>query len=413
MTEKLKKILIVIGAVFVSLAVVLFVLYKIFVTPNVKVALTLIEAKEDIKTSFNYYLNDDERDIVEYATNLSGESEYNLTFEKSPLFEGSSAVLTTEGNADESVSKLEFNSLISLDIYADKSNVLINLPVFDGGLKIPYGESLALSESDMTGLYGFLTLNNIDSDFFKTKKPELVDFILQADIKKNGSDKIEVGDSTKKADVYEIKLTEDDMIKLSQIIESYLSAKQTESDTDILNTLTEFAQNNTIYLKIRNYNLYEIGITGKDNHTVSFSAGANQFNSITYSVNGTAQITREKTSDKDSLTDVITLNGKQLLSLKREDGESSLAYDNGKTKVIINATGMNVSKDRLSYDNVKFSFGDNFVISGEYSLRKRTETTALNFSNTGKYLDVSNLVPDEWAGISDTITDLFENIPFF
>ena len=74
---------------------------------------------------------------------------------------------------------------------------------------------------------------------------------------------------------------------------------------------------------------------------------------------------------------------------------------------------MNVSKDRLSYDNVKFSFGDNFVISGEYSLRKRTETTALSFSNTGKYLDVSNLVPDEWAGISDTITDLFENIPFF
>ena len=146
---------------------------------------------------------------------------------------------------------------------------------------------------------------------------------------------------------------------------------------------------------------------------MSFSAGANQFNSITYSVNGTAQITREKISDKDSLTDVITLNGKQLLSLKREDGESSLAYDNGKTKVIINATGMNVSKDRLSYDNVKFSFGDNFVISGEYSLRKRTETTALNFSNTGKYLDVSNLVPDEWAGISDTITDLFENIPFF
>ena len=170
MTEKLKKILIIIGAVFVSLAVVLFILYKIFVTPNVKAALTLLEAKEDIMTSFDYYLSDDERDIVEFATNLSGESEYNLTFEKSPLFQGNTAVLTTSGNADSSVSKLRFNSLISLDIYADKSSLLINLPVFNGGLKIPYGESLALSDSDMTGLFGFLTVNNIDSDFFKTKK---------------------------------------------------------------------------------------------------------------------------------------------------------------------------------------------------------------------------------------------------
>ena len=413
MSRVLRNVLIVIGGLLAALLLVFFVLYKIFVTPQVKFQLALNNAAEDLSESFDIFTDDDEEDLIEYVLKSGGKSTYNMTLTKSPLFEGSSAVLTTEGNADESVSKLEFNSLISLDIYADKSNVLINLPVFDGGLKIPYGESLALSDSDMTGLYGFLTLNNIDSDFFKSKKPELVDFIMQADIKKNGSDKVKVGDSTKKADVYEIKLTEDDMIKLSQIIESYLSAKQTESDTEILNTLTEFAKNNTIYLKIRNYNLYEIGITGKDNHTVSFSAGANQFNSITYSVNGTAQITREKTSDKDSLTDVITLNGKQLLSLKREDGESSLAYDNGKTKVIINATGMNVSKDRLSYDNVKFSFGDNFVISGEYSLRKRTETTALNFSNTGKYLDVSNLVPDEWAGISDTITDLFENIPFF
>ena len=61
-------------------------------------------------------------------------------------------MLTTSGNADSSVSKLRFNSLISLDIYADKSSLLINLPVFNGGLKIPYGESLALSDSDMTGL---------------------------------------------------------------------------------------------------------------------------------------------------------------------------------------------------------------------------------------------------------------------
>ncbi len=413
MTEKLKKILIVIGTVFIALAVVLFILYKIFVTPNVKVALMLIEAKEDIATSFDYYLNDDEKDIVEYATNLSGESEYNLTFEKSPLFEGSSAVLTTNGNATASVSKLKFNSLISLDLYADKSNILINLPVFDGGLRIPYGESLTLSDSDSSGLHGFLTASNIDADFFKTKKSELIDFIMQADIQINGSDKVKVGNDTKKADVYEIKLTEADMLTLTDIIESYPKAKDSVSKTDIANMLTEFAKNNTIYLKIRNYNLYEISIVGKDKHTVTFSGEDNQFNSITYSVNGKALLSRKKTTDKDTSTDVITVNGKKLLSLKRNEEDSSLAFNNGKTKIRINATGMNISEDVLSYDNVEFKFGDNFAVSGEYSLRKQTQTSSLNFDNTGKYLDVSKLSPEEWTGITETVTELLENIPFF
>lgn len=413
MTEKLKKILIIIGAVFVSLAVVLFILYKIFVTPNVKAALTLLEAKEDIMTSFDYYLSDDERDIVEFATNLSGESEYNLTFEKSPLFQGNTAVLTTSGNADSSVSKLRFNSLISLDIYADKSSLLINLPVFNGGLKIPYGESLALSDSDMTGLFGFLTVNNIDSDFFKTKKAELIDFIMQADIQINGTDKVKVGNEEKKADIYEINFTEEEMLALADIIDSYLTAVDSTPDTDIAKTLTEFAENNTIYLKIRNYNLYEISVAGKDTHTVSFTGKSNQFDRIDYSLNGVVQVSRDKISDRNSITDEITKNGKTILSIERNDIDSSLVYDNGKTIVAINATGMNLSKDRLSYDNVEFSFGDNFTTSGKYSLRKRTETSTLNFSNTGKYLDVSKLSPDEWTGISDTVTDLLENIPFF
>lgn len=423
MLKKLKSILIIVASFIASLAIITFVLYKIFVTPQVKVALTLLNAKEDITNSLDFYRSNEEKDIVNIALNQAGESKYAFTAVKSPILENTSAELTTVGNADSSVSKLAFNSLVSLDIYADKSNILINFPLFSGGIKIPFEDSNSVSSTtnneksaSSPSLFAYLLATDTDfTHFFNTKKNELISLLRQTEIKITEKDTVKIGDTEKKADVYEIKLTETDMNTFSEILKSYSEQKNTPLKNDIDKTLIDFAKNNTIYLKIKNYNLYEINIVNRngENHTVTFSAASNQFDTITYFKNGKTEFTRKRTYDKDETTDILTKNGKKLFSLVRSDEQSSLYLDNDKTKITIIATGMNIAEDTLSYENLELSIGDVFSANGEYSLKKRTSTETVDFNKAGKYLDVSKLSAEDLTDVLSKIADLVKEIPFF
>ena len=60
MSRVLRNVLIVIGGLLAALLLVFFVLYKIFVTPQVKFQLALNNAAEDLSESFDIFTDDDE-----------------------------------------------------------------------------------------------------------------------------------------------------------------------------------------------------------------------------------------------------------------------------------------------------------------------------------------------------------------
>lgn len=429
MTKKLKKILIIISIVLASILLVGFILYKIFVTPEVKVMLSLVNARNDISTSFNFYIDNDEKSVLNYAFKKSGTSTYDLTLSESPMFEGASASLVTNGNRLSSASELKFNRFIYFNIYTGKSETLVNLPIVDIGIRIPketkkedwtdsafFDAYNALPHTQKPDFIKFISDNNIDiNDVFDATKPELINLVKQIDVSKKGNEKVKIGDKEEKAEVFSINLSKTNMNKLADIFESYLKKREIEMPDYIRQTLISFAQDNTLLLKIKSFNIYEAEIVNKDKdtHTLVFSDNKNQFNNVSYLKNNELQFRRVRTEKSGKTTDVLTINNKDILTLERDKDNSSLVFDYGTNTISIKGSGMELTENKLSYDDLKIKIGDSFELSGRYSLEKRTSSTPVEFNKAKEYIDATIVTKEKLDSIISSFTGFLDKIPFF
>lgn len=429
MPKLLKRILIITSIVLASIAIVAFILYKIFVTPEVKVMLSLLNAKDDVKTSFNFYIDDDEKNLLNYVSKESGTSTYNLTIEEAPMFRGVSASLTSTGNKKSSVTNLNAFRIVNIDVYTDKTETLVNLPLLDTGIRIPKKTKKEdWKDSAFADIYNtiprgkqnefikFISDNDIDTtDFFKTANPQLVELIKKVDVSKKGSEKINIGGQKKKAEVFSINFSEADMNKLADIIEKYLKKQNITIPKTLRESLINFSKNNTVLFKIRNLELYEIEIINKNGqkYKLAFTGDKNQFDTTSYYENGKIRLSRVRTTTSGETTDVLTRDGEEFITLVRSKDSSSLVYKDDNKSLSVKAKGMKLYSDELSYDSLEIKLGDHFAVSGEYSLRKNRTDETVEFTKCSNYLDATKLSPEKWTSMVSSISGLFNRIPFF
>ncbi len=429
MSKTLKRILIIVSIVLASLSLIVFAVYKIFVTPEIKVQLSLVNAFNDINDSFDFYADDDEEDLLKYVSKNGGKSIYNLNISKSPLFEGASATLTTTGTGNSSVTELDFNKYLKLDIYTTKDEMLINTPLFNGGLKIPFTASEsdwenslfkdaynALPHSEKPLILMYFSNNGIEaSDFIKSNKSELISWVRSINVKKEKSDTVNIGDKEQKAEVFALDITENDTKKLSDIMLGYLNTKGINQVGDIETALSDFIKNNTIVFKIKNFNIYEINIGNKngDTHIVEFSGKGNQFDIVSYYKNSDKKsaISRIRTKNSSKTVDIMKKGDAEILRFERTKNRSKFKFENDSKEIEITASGMEVDEGELSYDDLEIKIGDNFVISGRYSLARKSKADKLEFNKSGEYIDVTKLPGADWDAISSVLSSAVNLIP--
>ena len=429
MSRVLRNVLIVIGGLLAALLLVFFVLYKIFVTPQVKFQLALKNAAEDFSESFEIFTDDDEEDLIEYVLKSGGKSTYNMTLTKSPLFEGAALSLDTVGNAASSVTKLNFGNNVSLDMYKTDSEILVNIPLYNGGLKIPLNtEPSDWDNSAFKGAYDafphfkqspimkYFKDNDINCyEFFKLNKKALALWVRNIQVTKEYKDSVNIGGKTKKADVYIFNITPNDADALSQIVLNYLERSGKTENGDIKALVSDFAHNNDILLKVRGSNIYGMEIVNSegDDVTLEFSGKGNPFNTVSYYKNGdkASAIVRNRKKNSNKLIDTITQNDSEILRLERTKSLTSLKYNYGSSNIEITANDTDFDENSLVCSDLDVKIGDSFAVSGRYTLTRRSKAEKVDFEKSGEYIDISTMPLPDWEAVSNSLSTIVSHIP--
>ena len=429
MSRVLRNVLIVIGGLLAALLLVFFVLYKIFVTPQVKFQLALNNAAEDFSESFEIFTDDDEEDLIEYVLKSGGKSTYNMTLTKSPLFEGAALSLDTVGNAASSVTKLNFGNNVSLDMHKTDSEILINVPLYNGGLKIPLntapsdwdnsafkGAYDALPHFKQSPIMKYFKDNDINCyEFFKVNKKALALWVRNIQVTKEYRDSVNIGGKTKKADVYIFNITPNDADTLSQIVLNYLERSGKTENGDIKALVSDFAHNNDILLKVRGNNIYGMEIVNSegDDITLEFSGKGNPFNTVSYYKNGdkASAIVRNRKKNSNKLIDTITQNDSEILRLERTKSLTSLKYNYGSSNIEITANDIDFDENSLVCSDLDVKIGDSFAVSGRYTLTRRSKAEKVDFEKSGEYIDISTMPLPDWEAVSNSLSTIVSHIP--
>lgn len=429
MSKTLKKILIITGASLAALFLVFFVLYKIFVTPAMKLQLSLLNAADDVSESFDLFINDDEEDLLEYVLTKGGNSSYNLTLSKSPLLEGSALSLNTVGTAKSAVTELDLNKFLSLDIYSTSDEILINIPFYNGGLKLPLKSDAAVWENSpfkdaynslphfpQSEIAQYIQSNDIDIyEFVKLNKKQLVSWMAHISVSADGSDKVKIGEDEKSASVYKITITKENAEELADILSSYLEKTGKTAQSDIKADVSALLTDTSVIFKVRNFNIYEINILNKDGYSVNleFFGKGNQFDSISLYENDNtdAAVTRIRKKNSKLTTDTISQGKNELLRLERTKSDSSLIINSDSSKIKVTAKGEEVDENSLSFDTLEISFGDYISVSGRYMLTKRTKNEKADFNKAENYIDITQLSVPDWEDIKEKMISIVGMIP--
>ncbi len=429
MSRVLRNVLLVIGSSIAALLLVFFVLYKIFVTPQVKFQLALKNAAEDLSESFDIFTDDDEEDLIEYVLKSGGKSTYNMTLTKSPLFEGAALSLDTVGNAASSVTKLNFGNNMSLDMYKTDSEILINIPLYNGGLKIPLNTTPSdWDNSALKGAYDtfphfkqtpimkYFKDNDINCyEFFKLNKKALALWVRNIQATKEYKDSVNIGGKTKKADVYIFNITPNDADALSQIVLNYLERSGKTENGDIKALVSDFAHNNDILFKVRGSNIYGMEIVNSegDDVTLEFSGKGNPFNTVSYYKNGdkASAMVRNRRRNSNKLIDTITQNDSEILRLERTKSLTSLKYNYGSSNIEITANDTDFDENALACSDLDVKIGDSFAASGRYTLTRRSKAEKVDFEKSGEYIDISTMPLPDWEAVSNSLSTIVSHIP--
>lgn len=423
MSRTLRRIILIIAVIFILSAAVIFAVYKAVVTPKVKLGLSFINAADDMGDSFDIFIDDDEEELLEYVTKRGGRLSYDFNISKSPLFEGTSGKFIIEGTASESVAELLFGDTLNFDIYKSQEEILINLPLYNGGLKIPRNSDKTLWEnSAFSEAYEALPhyeaaaavkyfKNNRTSiyNFAKANRGKLISWAKDLDAKQEKSEKVTIGSKDKTAQVFSVIITEDSAEKLSQIVDDYIKKNHTGEFSSSSDAIINFAKNGKILLKINNFKIRQVELISPsgDIYTIELTGQGNPFNDITYYKNSDRENavirTGRKTSNK--ITEIVKVGDDRVLSMERTKTKTEFVYDYQGKHIEVTASGNEYDENLLTINDLEIKVANQFSVSGRLSVMRRLASSAPEFVKSGQYIDVTQIPVDEWNIIKSALSE--------
>lgn len=415
----------------------IFGIYKYFVTPNRILMLSIINMRSDLTRSFNY-ISDDEMDMISEIAEDGGKLEFNGEIEK--LSELTNVPLSLTVNSDKkcSVTSLKLYDEFGIDIYKDKTQMLINTPLFSGGgFSIPIADfktawsnsifkdiwtvSTRYSLSDI--LWDFVKGNINIKSFYSSKSDVIMPVIKEIEVKKDGSSNVMVGSSTKKAKRYTAHISEENMDTLISCFKEYFYSTAYGKDKvsgfaeiygiteqDALNKIFEDISSSfndfDITFKICDSKIREIFIELADgnNITVAFSGEKNVFDTISYYKNNDVEsaVKRVKSTSQNTVSDIISSAGNNIAVLNDTPSGFEFTFDNDYFTAYINASGKNENDEHISFDNVNINLNNLFVIKGSCLISEEYDSD-FSFTKKGEYVNLLEINQTDWETISGSI----------
>lgn len=413
MKQQLKKVIIIICACVAILAGVLFGMYKIFVTPKVIVGLALNNAKEGITKSTEFFIDSDEKELIQRIRKNGGKTEMNITVSESSFLEGASAEITSNSDGTCAVTEIKFNDYLTLETYKDAERILINTPLFSGGFEVKlddieeaivnsiFKDKIVSSPSAMasSAVLAFMAGDaEVDFDMLKS-------IASGTDIKKSGKATVIIGSETKKADEYTAHIASEDMDRIINILKAYGKELGIE-EADMENSLQSIRTDCDIAFKIKNFELYEICITTAESEkTIAFTGDKNQFDTIVYYENDDTKNAVRRYHDQrgNNITEEITVGEKTVLSIDKNIDKTEVRVGSGEYPFVISVSGKNVGDHSLSYQNLEFGLEDRFMITSDLYVSEDYDAD-FAFDKSGEYIDLFSITQDAWSAVSGVLT---------
>lgn len=438
MKSKLKKIIIWVCAVLAVIGAVLFGLYKIFVTPQRIVMLTMMNVQDDLEQSFEYMWDSDYEIIKDYFKD-GGNMEMNLVLSDAPILNDMPVNIEVNKDKSCSVTEVGLYDKFNFELYRDDSEVYINTPLFGGGFKLPvksfgaeWNKSIFKDIVKVSPDYGakeiardFMTGNYDAENFLKSKGKELLNAVNDINVTKNGKSKVTVSGNEKKADEYSVKLTKETYDRFAEILMSYMfstgygsglvsdlasSGGITEDDVknSIKSELDKYSYERDVTLKIVNMTLREIVITKDDGNktTIAFEGEKNAFDIIKYYINDNEldALLRLKSRVGRNVTDSISVGDKILLSLEMKGSGFELNADTDNINLIIQANGKKGYDDVIMFENFELEAQGLLKLSGTLKISDEYDKD-FSFNKTGEYVNLLAVTQEDWEAVSKTLTD--------
>lgn len=441
MNKTLKTILITAGISALIIGSGLFGVYKYFVTPNRIVMLSLLNMRSDIEKSFNY-ISDDEKEILEDIAKSGGKLELNTEAENLLQMENVPVSITINSDKSCAVTSIKLYDKFNIDVYKDKTQLLINTPLFSGGgFSIPvadfkeawnssiFKDIWTVSQSYTAGdiLLDFAKGNLSLKGFYASQSDSFMPLINSIELKKDGTSKVMVADKPKNAKRYTAHISKSDSDAFiacftdyfaetpygKQKLESFASSYGISEDEAVSKIFEEFFGNTTDFnltFKICDNKIREIFVELADGrtYTAAFSGGNNVFDTVSYYKDGDVEnaVKRVKTKTGNSASDTIFAGGKNIITLNTSDRGFDFKLNNDYISLTAEADGKQETDYSVSFDNIGININDLIVLNGSCLITEDYDEN-FSFNKSGDYVNLLGISQQEWEHISGAILKAF------
>lgn len=438
MKSKLKIISICVCAALVIIGGVLFGLYKIFVTPQRMVLLTLMDVPEDFEDSFEYLWEADNEVIKDFFKH-GGNIQMDLTLSDAAILNDMPVSIEINKDKNCSVTEVGLYDKFDFSMYKDDSEVFINTPLFSGGFKIPvksfnydWNKSLFKDVVKVSPEYGAaqiakdFALGHYNAEnFIKSNGNEIIELVESIDVEKDGSSEVSVSGGTKKAGEYSMKVSKEQYDRFADILMSYIKNSQygseliediaksrgiteEEAESYIRSGLDKYSYNRHIILKISNMKLREVVIMKEDGgrSTISFEGEKNAFDVIKYYTDDNIRdaVLRMKSRIGRDVTDSVSIGEGTIISLETKNSGFKIYFKLDDLNVNIKAEGKSGNDDLITFENFEFEIADVMKLKGNLKISDEYDKD-FAFGKTGEYVDLLSIDQEEWDAVSSTLTD--------
>ncbi len=413
-----KKTLLVICACIVLFFGVLFGLYKIIVTPKVIVGLALNNAMEDIAKTTDFFVDSDEKEVVERVIKNGGSLTMNSTVLKSKYIEGAEATITSNSDGVCSVTEIEFNEYLKIETYKDAERILVSTPLFGGGFEIKLEDLEGAIENSVfrdkteaspetmaaSAVVAYISEGVSAEKFYSHNMEELQAITDSVKVEKNGKSSVMTGSKTKKADEYTVHLSRDDMDSIVAMLKAYVTGFGID-EANAEAVLSSLVDECDIVFKIKNLELYEICInTSGTERVIAFTGTGNRFDSIFYYENDDIENAVKRYHDRrgNNITEKISVGDKTVLFVERGKDKTDIRIGSGSNPFVISASGKNVGDYYFSYRSFEFGIEDRFIITSDLYVSEDYDEE-FSFDKSGEYIDLFGMTESDWKAVSGVL----------
>lgn len=420
MSRTFKRLLIIVVSVVAAAALASFVLYKIFVTPNRIVLLSMARTIGSAQKTMNF-AGDDEKELLGRIVANGGSVEMDAEFKDVPIIKTLSTSVSLNSNGKNTVTDIKLARFINMSVYKDDEQILINSPI--GEYKMPVRDfaegwdasifkdmaPLPVHHSGPLAMVKLLGSGMSPGEFYNQYKNELVSLIEDCEVKRTGRASVMTGADTVRAKEYTLKLKKSDSEQILNMLVEYIEKKngmhESDGTAEVKQMLAGYVDDYTIVFRIKKFTVYEVDFKDSEGNTITISltGGGNPADNIMLRSNDGTEIRRIHGGQGGKVTERIEKNGDAVLKYESDNNGFELYMDLGDHDLRLKTAGRKMDRNSLEYGSIDFEIEDSIKFEGDIEISEEYDKD-YTFINRGGYKNLLEITESEWNTISAVFT---------